>query len=250
MAGLTNGGVQEEESVLTKSPVVGAAAARAALSVLVASPALTVARVDFSRGAPRIDPPLDHDVVVIDGFWSDPWELRDKALSAPFRRQLSASGFAFYELRSSPSHTRRMAELVARACGEHLLCARAESRFVFETAADERETRKKVWIHYDRWQRVGVLYLVPNDQARGGTGFYRHRATGLSSVHQADALDIRSLVMADSTKDECWQSIGEVDMRFNRMVIFKPQIFHQALEYFGSSVEDGRLYCVVAFDIK
>jgi hypothetical protein len=209
---------------------------------------LTITHLDFSQGAPRLFPPRNDDIIIIDGFWSDPWSLRAAALAAPFQSQISTSGFVFHEWRSSPSHTRRMAELVSRACGEQLLHSRFQSRFVFETEVDERETRKKVWIHYDRWQRVGVLYLVPDELARGGTGFYRHRTTNASSVHEADALGIRPLVMADSSRDECWELLTMVPMRFNRMVVFRPHFFHQAIEYFGTGREDGRLYCIVAFD--
>src|SRR5580704_14774614 len=74
------------------------------------APDLTISHLDFSCGAPRLSPSRKDDIVVIDGFWADPWCLRAAALSAPFESQLSASGFAFQEWRSSQSHTRRMAE--------------------------------------------------------------------------------------------------------------------------------------------
>lgn len=209
---------------------------------------LTIAHLNFSRGAPRLNPARTEDIVIIDGFWPDPSSLRAAALSASFMPKVSASGFAFNEWLSSKSHTLRMAELLSRACGEHLLNSPCHSRFVFETAADEEQTRRKIWIHYDRWQLVGVLYLVPDQFARGGTGFYRHRATNVSSVHEADALGIRPTLMADSTRDECWDLLAITPMRFNRMVAFKPHYFHQAIEYFGNVIEDSRLYCIVAFE--
>lgn len=186
--------------------------------------------------------------MVIDGFWPDPWALRRFAVQAEFEPRLSPSGFAFHERPSSRSHTLRMAELASRACGARLLDCRFESRFVFETADDEEVTRRRVWVHYDRWRMVGVLYLVPDEVARGGTGFYQHRSTGLHSVHDADARGVRPMVMADSTLDEAWDVLEQVEMRFNRMVLFKPHLFHQAVRYFGTDVHDARLYCIVAFD--
>lgn len=208
----------------------------------------SIAYLSFASGASRLVPPVSDDIVVIDGFWPDAARLRQIALAAPFEPKLSPSGFAFREWLSTRSHSLRMAELASRACGAHLLEVDCQSRFVFETALDERQTRERVWIHYDRWQLVGVLYLVPDQIARGGTGFYRHLATGLSSVQEADAMGFRARIMADSTNDAAWAQIASVPMRFNRMVLFKPHIFHQALEYFGSTVEDGRLYCIVAFE--
>ena len=208
----------------------------------------SLARLDFSRGARRSSPPRDEDIVVVDGFWPDPWALRRFAVKSEFQPRLSPSGFAFHERPWSRSHTLRMAELASRACGARLLDCQCESRFVFETMTDEKITRQRVWVHCDRWFMVGVLYLVPDEIARGGTGFYRHRASGLSSVHHADARGLRTTVMADSTSDEAWDTIEQVAIRFNRMVLFKPHIFHQAAQYFGNDVHDARLYCIVAFD--
>lgn len=204
--------------------------------------------LDYGLGAYRCYPPVDHDIVVIDNFWPTPGTLRELALSAPWERKLSPSGFAFSEWQSPWAHRLRFAELVARACGKALLNTRCESRFVFETADDERRTRERVWIHYDRWRLVAVLYLVPNDIASGGTAFFRHSATGVCSVREADARNIRTAIMADSTRMDCWDRQVTVPIAFNRLVAFKPHMFHQAVNYFGDCPENGRLYCIVAFD--
>ena len=151
------------------------------------SPSPTSIHLSFRGGAPRLTPPLDHDVIVIDDFWHDPASLRARAMGGPFIRRLSASGFAFHDWLADRRHTARLAELVSRVGGMALLDGHVESRFVFETEEDEAQTRRKVWVHYDRWARVGVLYLSDPTTARGGTGsFYRHLRTGFTTVKEAD----------------------------------------------------------------
>lgn len=209
----------------------------------------SIAHLSFRGGAPVLWPPLTHDIIVIDDFWHDAPALRRHALGGRFVYRVSESGFAFHDFLADARHTERFAELVARVGGASLLSAHFEGRFVYETDADEAETRRKVWVHYDRWRRVGVLYLSDPVVSRGGTGFYRHIETGLSRVEDADALGKRPLLMEDSTRLDRWELIHQVPIRFNRMVLFSPGIFHQAICYFGRSREDARLYNIVAFDV-
>lgn len=102
-------------------------------------------------------------------------------------------------------------------------------------------------MHYDRWARVGVLFLAKGPLVAGGTAFYRHLPTGFTSVHQADAAGKRRQLMNDSTRMDA-ELIAEVPIRFNRMILFSPHLFHQALCYFKRRGEDARLYNIVAFD--
>lgn len=212
------------------------------------SAGVSLAHISFAGGARLRDRPLRHDIVVIDDFWHDANQLRRTALDGTFTHRCSDSGFVFHDWLAGRRHADRVADLVSRACGADLLQVRYESRFVFETESDEHATRGKVWVHYDRWARVGVLYLSPPRGARGGTGFYRHKLTGFTSVHQADESGNRGLLMEHSTHLLQWECIAAVPIRFNRMVLFSPHIFHQALCYFGKQADDARLYNIVAFD--
>jgi hypothetical protein len=39
-------------------------------------------------------------------------------------------------------------------------------------------------------------------------------------------------------------------MRFNRLIVYRPWVWHSAGESFGSSLEDGRLIQLVAFQSR
>jgi hypothetical protein len=186
------------------------------------------------------------DIVVWDNFWPTPEELRAHALTQGFQFFHSQGGFAFRAADADKVVVQQALELIVPVAASELTSARWESRFVAETSDDERLTRQKIWVHYDEWIRIGILYLCPSNPV-GGTDFFRHRATGHSSILTVVSPDERELVLGDSTRPEAWEVVEHVDIRFNRLVLFRPHFFHQATCYFGSSVEDARLNFVLTF---
>ncbi|HJT11980.1 MAG TPA: DUF6445 family protein, partial [Dongiaceae bacterium] len=98
----------------------------------------------------------------------------------------------------------------------------------------------------------GVLYLNRPEQCCGGTHFFRHRATGTDHAPMAatdlarcnaetprEALD--RILGQDSNDERQWEPLLTVPMRFNRLVLFRPLLWHSAGDGFGNSIEDGRL---------
>jgi hypothetical protein len=213
-----------------------------------ASSDLTVAWLDFRDGAKVQRPLCREDVIVVDDFWHDPGGLRRHILEGAFEHRSSESGFVFHDRLAPRRHTLRMADLASRVVGDALFEGHFEGRFVYETTEDERRTREKVWVHYDRWIRIGVLYLPPPGETIGGTGFYRHRGTGFLRVQQADAAGNRVAIQGDSTDMSAWELVLHVPLRFNRLVLFDSRVFHQAIRYFGDSPSNARLYAIIAFD--
>ncbi len=185
------------------------------------------------------------DIVVWDNFWPSPEQLRADALSRSFEFLHSQGGFAFRSAEPDAAQVRQALNLIVPIDAE-LASARVESRFVAETAEDEALTRQKIWVHYDEWIRIGLLYLS-NTNAVGGTDFFRHRASGHSSIRAISSSNERDLVLGDSTRSEAWDLLEHVEIRFNRLVLFRPHFFHQATCYFGSSVFDARLNQVFTF---
>lgn len=188
------------------------------------------------------------DLVVLDNFWADAESLRTQALAASYTRCHSESGFSFRMAHPSHRQVVRALDLIARVVGRAVVRAYHESRFVAETEDDERLTRQRTWVHFDEWSWVGVLYLSAGEGARGGTSFFRHRPSGLTSIKQARSKGERDALFADSTREEAWDLIHEVRLRFNRLVLFRPQFFHQASCYFGRELSECRLYQLFAFN--
>lgn len=111
----------------------------------------------------------------------------------------------------------------------------------------------KADIHIDpQVQWSGILYLNRPEDCQGGTDFFRHKATGSdqapTTLEQLEAMGYTSaeafwqnLVVADSNERDRWEHLMRVPMRYNRLVLLRPWLWHTASPGFGDSVENGRL---------
>lgn len=92
------------------------------------------------------------------------------------------------------------------------------------------------WIHTDHHNTwAGVVYLTPNAPLSGGTGLFRHRSTGARHANEIT----ENYNALDQTKWECVDRIGNI---YNRLILYRSNMFHTSLDYFGSGPEDGRLF--------
>lgn len=116
--------------------------------------------------------------------------------------------------------------------------------------------RAKVHIDQSWWS--GILYLSRPEDCRGGTDFFRHRRTGTERApldpREAQAMGYASMEQAhrdiierDSNDDDAWELTMRVPMRFNRLVLLRPWLWHTAGEGFGDSLENGRLVYLMFF---
>ena len=55
------------------------------------------------------------------------------------------------------------------------------------------------------------------------------------------------LLQRDGRDLDKWEHLMSVPMRFNRLIIYRPRLWHSAGESFGNSPEDGRLVQVMHF---
>jgi hypothetical protein len=79
-----------------------------------------------------------------------------------------------------------------------------------------------------------VLYLTPDAPVSGGTGLFMHRRTGARTAQELEQYESQ-----DMTKWECVDRIGN---RYNRLVMYRSNLFHTSLDYFGSDLQTGRLF--------
>ena len=115
--------------------------------------------------------------------------------------------------------------------------------------------RDRSWIHADQttmW--AGVCYLTPNAPLSGGTGLFKHKATGLERAPRlmdgnidTETLNLIYEDSQDMTKWEMTQFIGNV---YNRLILYRGDLFHTSLDYFGKNIEDGRLFQTFFFNTE
>lgn len=113
-------------------------------------------------------------------------------------------------------------------------------------------------VHIDPAFYSGILYLSRPQDCRGGTDFFRHRPTGLdrvpasaAAVHAAGFADhnalVEQVVNADTLKPSRWERSFTAPMRYNRLILFSPWLFHNSAAGFGSGPDDGRLVHLMFF---
>ena len=192
--------------------------------------------------------------IIVDDFLDNARELRDAGL----RLTYPAVDGNFPGRNSAERITLQgLEQQVSRLVGEPLVPivpGQAHGKFRIATAGD----RGRAKVHVDAAHWSGILYLSRPEDCRGGTEFFRHRPTntergpyndqearamGHSSAKQmiADILD------RDSTDDSKWELTMRVPMRFNRLVLLRPWLWHTAGEAFGDSIENGRMVYLMFF---
>jgi hypothetical protein len=189
-------------------------------------------------------------LIIVDDVYDDPERMRQAALRLDFPVPATAANYAG---RNSAGKlllpdTDKMLSWVA---GEPLVGAieRAHGALRLTLAGDTGRYRVHVDVGVD-WS--GVLYLNHSEQCRGGTSFFRHRSTG-SEHAPATAADLvrcnaktaqealDRILGRDSNDDAQWDATVTVPMQFNRLVLFRPLLWHSAGDGFGDSTANGRL---------
>ena len=123
--------------------------------------------------------------------------------------------------------------------------------FRYSLAGDQH----KQYIHVDpMWDLAGVLYLNPPTQVEtsAGTSFWMHKKLGMERVPATPAEgalygfnnydSIREhLIYGDGLDSSKWERYAMIPMRYNRLVLFDPLLWHSHNENFGSVKENARL---------
>ncbi len=124
-------------------------------------------------------------------------------------------------------------------------------------AADKRRGR----VHVDpgcNW--AAIICLTLDEYAQGGTDFFRNRRYGTDrapltneeaqeiygKATPREALTEILTVERGSDPDE-WELIGNLPMKFNRLIMFRPWFWHSSGDGFGDSIENGRLVLLMFF---
>jgi len=102
--------------------------------------------------------------------------------------------------------------------------------------------------HCDDQCYAAMIYLTPNAPPETGTSTFRHRATNIRHKTHPDigsAFNYKTFL--DKTPYDTVDKFGNV---YNRLVIFDAGSIHGASDYFGSDMEDGRLWHMFFFDAE
>ena len=197
-------------------------------------------------------------LIVIDDFYPDPEEVRRAALGCAYPEVSGPPTFPGRNARQKFT-PQGMDQAVSQVLGEPVAGDpnpdTTHGKFRITLAAD----KSRYLVHADptdlTW--VGVVYLNLPEQCRGGTAFFRHKGlnsdrTPLTREELAayGPASVAELLSQDGNDPDKWQHLMTVPMRFNRLILYRPWLWHSAGEVFGTSLEDGRLIQLVAFQTQ
>lgn len=194
-------------------------------------------------------------IIVVDDFLENAQVLRDAALKLDYPK-IEERGFP------GANSARRLLvegvdEQVSRILGEPVkpiepMQSHGRCRLTLEGDVGMAD------IHVDQSYWSGILYLNRPEDCQGGTDFFRHIPTNSDRVamnddelkqmgyssHQEMHREIISKQGKDRSK---WEHIMRVPMRFNRLVLLRPWLWHSAGPGFGQKVDNGRLVYLMFF---
>lgn len=193
-------------------------------------------------------------IIIVDDFLSKPHEMRKHALGAhyppskdaPYPGRNSAQTYAL----------RLLDQYVARLTGQTLIPAPDTSHGQFRLCLAGEKGGGGVHIDTCHWS--SILYLSLPEHCQGGTDFFRHRPTrtirapvfpGEKEQLPMSWDKIREDMLAPNCTDPAkWERVRHVPMRFNRFVLFRPWLWHDAGPGFGDNAENGRLIYVAFYN--
>lgn len=198
-------------------------------------------------------------IMVIDDFYQDPMAVRRAALQLDYPVLDAPQNYAGRNSRQALL-VGGIEGIVSRLVSEDLVATPNTAHCYCRIALEGDNDRQLFGIHIDNdvWW-AGLLYLTLPEHCRGGTEFYRHKETKSDRApvlkQELAALGARNFaeagipIIARDHKDRsCWEHLMTVPMRFNRLILLRPWLWHAAGESFGTSLENGRLVQVFFFN--
>lgn len=177
-----------------------------------------------------------------DGFYEDPMNVREVALSMDFNitgnypgvRTEACGGEYFTNIKKS------FENILQR----EITYWPDEYNTAFQYTTEESTT----WIHHDPTKWAAVVYLTPNAPVLSGTSIYRHIPSGIYKHTESSLLDFNN---NNKLIEEEWEEIAFCGNIFNRLVLYEGTYYHRSkVPGFGTDKYSGRLFQTFFFDAK
>jgi len=205
---------------------------------------------------------------VIDGFLDDPLGYRQRALQLDFLHSSNQAGINYPGQQTAAQPCDAIMRWIARALNRDIKWDSPDNGAFRISPAD---ARARCDIHVDSEVRseifAAVLYLNLPEHCRGGTLFWRHRATGwerrpspeqlagsgYASFRQFEKRWMpvdrqRPFSELQQDREAAWECVLEVPMRFNRLIVYRSDFFHSIGGLFGDRPENARFVQLFFFE--
>lgn len=162
---------------------------------------------------------MDVNTIIVDNFLERPDLVRKSALALNFYERGEFPGLR--SDRADEGYEQYIKEKLEQILNKKIKSFLLDS-FRFQICTENETT----WIHKDPTEYAAVLYLTPNAPVQSGTGIY-------------------------SGEEGNWVLVTAMGNVYNRLVIYKGNLYHQSMmSGFGNSVDTGRLTQVFFFEVE
>jgi len=187
---------------------------------------------------------MKSQLIIEDGFYPNPDRVRAAALNRKFSVVGNYPGYRTQGI-ASPELKIFLQRIVGRPIKGWVM--RPED---YNGAYQYTTSSMNSWVHRDRTDWAGIVYLTPDAPLSGGTGFYRHKETGICEIPAGTGPQIRKLLDRDSSDMTKWDLIDQVGNVYNRLVLFRGRRSHRSMDYFGTDMHTGRLTQLFFFNTE
>ena len=181
-------------------------------------------------------------IIVEDNFYDNPEEVYQTAINAEYN-----SG-------EKPDDEHHAGQRTIESYYEEEAIEKINRLLPFQIYGDSPSNAKfqyctqhdRVWVHTDPFDYAAVLYLDRYVPVNAGTSFYTWKETNAHRLPVEYESNPQRFFEdnpypLDMTK---WEVNFRVGLRFNRIIIYPGDYFHDASNYYGNSFEDARLFQV------
>lgn len=179
---------------------------------------------------------------VVDGFFDDPLQVRKSIRELNFLAP-NPSGVGGLAWRCDVPISAEIVEKLEKVWGFKIEPQRAEIRYTLQSA-EEISRKRGIICHSDLGvsQYTAVVYLSRPNDCKGGTAFFEHKPSK-SKIHSPFNKEI------DFRAKQDWKEYYCSDMKFNRMVTYRSDIFHGIKRpLFGKDIKSARMIQSIRFN--
>ncbi len=200
---------------------------------------------------------MQTSLIIVDDFLGNPHEVRAAALKLDYP-DLDVDTYFPGRNSSQKLLIEGLDEQISKIVGDQLVPTPGTGHAKCRSALKGDKGRGNVHIDESHWS--GILYLTLPEHCQGGTDFFRHIPTNterapvnmeeLAAMGFSSAKELWSELIVPHSNDESkWERVMRVPMRFNRLILIKPWLWHNAGPSFGDKLENGRLVQLLFFNV-
>ncbi len=183
---------------------------------------------------------LTPSLVVVDNFYKDPDKIRNFALKQKFDEHPKYhKGKRTDILFKFPNLKTRFESIIGRKIKNW-------DNYGVNCCFQICIAGEQLVYHCDQQEYAGIIFLTPDAPPNTGTTFYRSKITKKRKIENDSNIVFKTGVL-DSTQFDVVDIVGNV---YNRLVLFDAKMIHAASEYFGNSLDTGRLFQMFFFDLE